>query len=285
MAEVATLRVEKGKLKERLAKAESALHAAEQREFELRNEESVRIEKAVALKIRSLELKSNAVESTRRRAQKDAQHLKAELSETHATFKHKLQTERDLRMRAVDELESLRATIQTMKKHNNLYAKRTQVLEAESGRAVHEANAQSQHVIQNLQSKISTLEEQIASNTDGLRTERESRFEAETRRRHAERAAKKARDAASVATGELQTVKQKLDTLQARLDRATRGQRSALQAAKDGAIVCFFSLKFDFDCLFLFFVFFHRLSHHLFLFLFLFLFLPSSSSTQPRRRV
>ena len=90
-------------------------------------------------------------------------------------------------------------------------------------------------VIQNLQNKITTLEEEIDSNSDGLRAERETRFEAETRRRHAERAAKKARDAASVATEELVTVKQKLDTLQSRLDRATRGQRSALQAAKDGA--------------------------------------------------
>jgi hypothetical protein len=230
--ETATLRCQKEDLKLRLKKAEAALNASEQREFELRNEEQKRIEKAVGLKIRSLELKQNAVESTRKRAQKDVQQLKAELSETHATFKQKLQTERDLRFRTVDELENLRATIQTMKKHNHIYARRTKTLEEENEHAVMKADAKAQQITAQLQQQLEEREEDIATHVESAREEREARFEAETKRRQAERIAKRSKNAASQATEELKSVKQKLDALQARLERATRGQRSALQSAK-----------------------------------------------------
>ena len=93
MSDAATLRVQKEKLKERLLKTEQALRASEDREFELRNEEEQRIAKQVAIKIKSLELAKQAQDSTRKRAQKEAQQLKVELSETHATFKQKLQIE------------------------------------------------------------------------------------------------------------------------------------------------------------------------------------------------
>ena len=233
MSEVATLRVQKEQLKARLSKAEASLRASETREFELRNEEATRIDKAVSLKIRSYELKSNAVDSTCKRAQKDVHRLKVELSETHATFKQKLQIERDLKFRAIDELESLRATIQTMKKHNNLYAKRTRSLEAENERAVQEANGKAQQNIVEIQQLLQNRDEEVKTHIETAKEEREARFEAETKRRNAERIAKRYKQAATKATEELTTIKSKIDALQSRLDRATRGQRSALQSAKE----------------------------------------------------
>ena len=233
MSEVATLRVQKEQLKARLSKTEASLRASETREFELRNEEATRIDKAVSLKIRSYELKSNAVDSTRKRAQKDVHKLKVELSETHATFKQKLQIERDLKFRAIDELESLRATIQTMKKHNNLYAKRTRSLEAENERAVQEANGKAQQNIVEIQQLLQNRDEEVKTHIETAKEEREARFEAETKRRNAERIAKRCKQAATKATEELTTIKSKIDALQSRLDRATRGQRSALQSAKE----------------------------------------------------
>jgi myosin heavy subunit len=233
MSEVATLRVQKEQLRERLRKAEAALRATEQREFELRNDAEKRINKAVELKMKSHELKSNAIDSTKKRAIKEAQQLKAELSETHATFKQKLQIERDLRFRAVDELESLRATIQTMKKHNQLYAKRTHALEAENERAIHQADSKAQKNIQELKDQLDSCKEEISEHLENLKVEREARFEAETKRRQAERIAKRAKTSASTVNEELKSMKQKLDSVQARLDRASRGQRSALQIAKE----------------------------------------------------
>ena len=233
MSDAATLRVQKEKLKERLLKTEQALRASEDREFELRNEEEQRIAKQVAIKIKSLELAKQAQDSTRKRAQKEAQQLKVELSETHATFKQKLQIERDLRFRAVDELESMRATVHTMKKHNKLYAQRTQTLEVENERAIQQAGTKAQQTIQDLQQQLDTREDAARVHLENLNREKEARFEAETKRRHAERVAKRAKTSASAAAEELKTIKQKVESVQTRLDRASRGQRSALQAAKE----------------------------------------------------